>query len=193
MSTDPFDIMDKYFSEGDGAKAVSFTERNKVFKGVLMEPPVERQQTAPDGTLKYFDKEEKQPRMQLVFKFQTDERDPLDPQDKGVRSLWTKIEQIRAIREALKSQGLTRMEVGGTLEIKWHDEIPPKTRGHNATKLFVARWTPPPMGFMAEKTAAAFDDSPAPTAQKASSPIDTLRSLQGAAGPQRGDDSSIPF
>lgn len=200
MSNEVAEVWDKY-AGGDGGKAASFTQKGVVFKGVLMEHPVEKQQTTPSGELKWFDDEKKQPRMQLVFKFQTDERDPDDPEDKGIRSLWTKIEQIRAIREALKAAGSKRPEIGGTLELAWTSETPPKTRGHNPTKHFTARWTPPPIGLLAEEKPGSFDFDSAPVSTnsaEASSPLDNLRGMQskgrGNAGlPANLQDEQPPF
>jgi hypothetical protein len=189
------EVWDKYFNDGTGGKAVSFLQQGVLFKGVLMEEPTEKQQTQPDGTLKWFDKAETQPRMQLIFKFQTDERDPEDPEDTGVRSLWSKVEQIKAIKESLKEQGLRRMTVGGTLEIAWTHTSPPKVKGWNPTKHFKARWTPPPIGFMADDSNAAenfnFDAAPVATNSAVASPLDALKSMQN--GPQRGDDDTPPF
>lgn len=182
MSNEVAEVWDKYAGDVAGGKAASFTQKGVVFKGVLMENPIEKQQTAPDGTLKWFDKEEKQPRMQLVFKFQTDERDPEDPEDTGIRSLWTKIEQIKAIREALKAAGSKRPEIGGTLELAWTSETPPKVRGHNPTKHFTARWTPPVSSLLADEKPGGFDFDSAPvstnSAEKAGSPLDNLRGMQ---------------
>lgn len=194
MGTD--EVWDKYFNDGTGGKAVSFLEQGVLFKGVLMEEPTEKQQTSPSGELKWFDKEETQPRMQLIFKFKTDERDPADPEDLGVRSLWTKVEQIKAIKESLKEQNLRRMEVGGTLELAWVSTTPPKVKGWNPTKIFKARWTPPPLGFMAEKSTKdfSFDSAPVNTNSAIASPLQALQGLQaGGQGPQRGNDDVPPF
>lgn len=205
MSNEVPEVWDKYFNDSPGGKAVSFNEKGVVFKGVLLEEPVEKQQTTPSGELKWFDKEETQPRMQLVFKFQTDERDPEDPEDTGIRSLWTKIEQLRAIKESLKSQGLRRMAIGGTLELAWTDSRKAEVKGWNPTKLFTARWTPPPLGFMAEEKEKAFSFDTAPVStnsaepgSSASSPLDNLRGMQskgrGNAGlPANLQDETPPF
>lgn len=180
MSNEVAEVWDKYAGES-GGKAASFTQKGVVFKGVLLDNPVEKQQTTPSGELKWFDDAKTQPRMQLVFKFQTDERDPDDPEDTGLRSLWTKIEQIRAIREALKAAGSRRPEIGGTLELAWTSETPPKTRGHNPTKHFTARWTPPVSSLLADEKPGGFDFDSAPVntnSAESSSPLDNLRGMQ---------------
>lgn len=191
------EVWDKYFNEA-GGKSASFTTQGVVFKGTLLEEPTEKQQTTPSGDLKWFDKEETKPRMQLVFKFQTDERDPDDPEDKGVRSLWSKPEQIKAIRESLKAQGLRRMAIGGTLELAWTSSTASTTKGWNPTKHFTARWTPPPLGFMADEKPSKtfnFDDAPVNTNSAASSPLDALKGMQsGNAGlPKNLQNEEPPF
>lgn len=170
-------------SENAGGKAVSFEALGKgtVFKGTLMEDPVEREQVDKmTKEVKRF--KDGNVRTVWVFKFQTDERNPDDPEDKGVRSLWAKPDAIKKIRENLKAQGLTRIPIGGTLEIAWTGEIP--TDGY-PIKTFSARVTPPPAGFMAEKKSEtfSFDTAPVATNSAQPSPLDSLKALQGS-GPQ---------
>jgi hypothetical protein len=187
------DPWDKIMSEGAGGKTVSFLTKGVVVKGTLMEDPVERDQidlktkevkTFKDGNV----------RKVWVFRLQTDERDPADPEDKGVRNLWAKPDALKKIRENLKAQGLSRMPIGSTLEIAWTGEIP--TDGY-PIKTFTVRVTPPPAGFMAEPKADSFsfDTAPVATNSAQTSPLDSLRALQasGSAGPQAGNDSDIPF
>lgn len=202
MSNEVAEVWDKYAGDATGGKAASFLTQGVVFKGVLLEDPVEKQQTTPSGELKWFDAEQKQPRMQLVFKFQTDERDPEDPEDNGIRSLWTKIEQIRAIREALKEAGVKRPQVGGTLELAWTSSRKSETKGFNPTKLFTARWTPPVSSLLAdEKPGFNFDTAPVSTnsaepGSSASSPLDNLRGMQtrgNAKLPANLQDTDPPF
>lgn len=187
------DPWDKIMSEGTGGKTVSFLTKGVVFKGTLMEDPVEREQIdLKTKEVKKF--KDGNIRKVWVFKFQTDERDPADPEDKGVRSLWAKPDALKKIREALKAQGLGRMPIGSTLEIAWTGEIP--TDGY-PIKTFTVRVTPPPAGFMAEPKADSFnfDTAPVATNSAQASPLDSLRALQasGSAGPQAGNDSDIPF
>lgn len=194
------EVMDpwsKIMSEGGGGKTVTFNDKGVVFKGTLMEDPVEREQIDP-ATKEVKKYKDGNVRMQWVFKFQTEERDPSDPEDKGVRNLWAKHQAILAIRESLKSQGLSRMHVGGILELAWTGQIAPDRPGVHPTKTFTARYTPPPAGFMAEKPAEkpaesfSFDTAPVSTNSAQTSPLDSLRALQ-ASGPQSGSDTDIPF
>ncbi len=175
------DPWSKIMSENAGGKTVSFLVKGTVVKGTLMEDPVLRDQidlktkevkTFKDGNV----------RTVWVFKLQTDERDPSDPEDKGVRSLWAKPDALKKIREALKAQGLSRMPIGSTLEIAWTGEIP--TDGY-PIKTFSVRITPPPAGFMAEKKVESFsfDSAPVATNSAQASPLDSLKALQGS-GPQ---------
>jgi hypothetical protein len=191
MAEEVMDPWGQIMSEGGGGKTVSFLTKGVVFKGTLMEDPVERDQIDPiTKEVKTF--KDGNVRKQWVFKFQTDERDPADPNDKGVRNLWTKYHAILAIRENLKAQGLSRMRVGGMLEIAWTGEIPPVGLGY-PTKTFTARYTEPPAGFMAEPKVESFSFDTAPVAtNSAQSPLDALKAMQ-SSGPQPGTDDSIPF
>lgn len=189
------EVMDpwsKIMSESAGGKTVSFLTKGVVVKGTLMEDPVLRDQidlktkevkTFKDGNV----------RTVWVFRLQTDERDPADPEDKGIRSLWAKPDALKKIREALKAQGLSRMPIGSTLEIAWTGEIP--TDGY-PIKTFTVRITPPPAGFMAEPKADSFnfDTAPVATNSAQASPLDSLRALQASgSGPQPGNDQEPPF
>jgi hypothetical protein len=190
------EVMDpwgKIMSEGGGGKTVTFNDKGVVFKGVLMEDPVERDQIDP-ATNEVKTYKDGNVRKVWVFKFQTDERDPSDAEDKGVRNLWAKHQAILAIRESLKSQGLGRMRVGGTLEIAWTGQIAPDRPGVHPTKTFTARYTEPPAGFMAEKKVESFSFDTAPVATNSAqpSPLDSLKALQGS-GPQPGFTDEPPF
>lgn len=195
MVDEVMDPWGKIMSEGAGGKSVSFLTKGLVFKGVLMEDPVERDQIDPatNEIKKYKDGNI---RKQWVFKFQTDERDPADPADTGIRSLWAKHQAILAIRESLKKQGLSRMHIGGTLELAWTGEIAPDRPGVHPTKTFQARYTPPPAGFMAEPKSDNFSFDTAPVATNSAEPsaLDAMKALQASGqGPARGDDDKPPF
>lgn len=192
MAEEVMDPWGKIMSEGGGGKTVTFNDKGVVFKGVLMEDPVERDQIDP-ATKEVKTYKDGNVRRQWVFKFQTEERDPADPEDKGVRNLWAKHQAILAIRESLKSQGLNRMRVGGTLEIAWTGQIAPDRPGVHPTKTFTARYTEPPAGFMAEPKVESFSFDTAPVAtNSAQSPLDALKAMQ-ASGPQPGNDQEPPF
>lgn len=190
MAEEVMDPWNKIMAEGAEGKTVSFLTKGMVFKGTLMEDPIERDQidiltkevkTFKDGNV----------RRVWVFKFQTEERDISDPEDKGIRNLWAKPDAIKAIKENLKSQGLSRMRVGGVLEIAWTGDRP--NQGGYPTKLFTARYTEPPAGFMAEPKSETFNFDNAPVSTNSSqSPLDAMRAMQ-SSGPQAGTDDSIPF
>jgi hypothetical protein len=101
----------------------------------------------------------------------------------------------------LKEAGSKRPEVGGTLELAWTSETPPKTRGHNPTKHFTARWTPPVSSLLGEeKSGFNFDTAPVSTNSaepgSASSPLDNLRGMQTRGNsklPANLQDTTPPF
>jgi hypothetical protein len=174
------DLLEKYFTEGGGGKSANFLVKGVLLKGVLMEPPTEKVQTDLDGNEKTFADGKK--RTQLVLKLQTEERDPEDENDTGVRWLYTKHQMILAIRESLKEQGLKTLAVGGTLEIAWTGDQKAAKAGYHPTKLFQARWTPPPLSFMADEKPEGkfnFDSAPVNTNSAATSPLDALKGMQG--------------
>jgi hypothetical protein len=195
VADEVMDPWNKIMSEGGGGKTVTFNTKGVLFKGTLIEDPVERDQIDP-ATNEVKTYKDGNVRKQWVFKFQTDERDPLDPEDKGVRNLWAKHQAILAIRENLKSQGLSRMRIGGTLEIAWTGEIAPDRPGVHPTKTFKARYTEPPAGFMAEPKPDSFSFDTAPVATNSAEPsaLDAMKALQASGqGPARGTDADIPF
>lgn len=194
MVDEVMDPWNKIMSEGADGKTVTFNDKGVVFKGTLMEDPVERDQIDP-ATKEVKTYKDGNVRKVWVFKFQTDERDPSDPEDKGVRNLWAKHQAILAIRESLKAQGLGRMRVGGVLELAWTGQIAPDRPGVHPTKTFTARYTDPPAGFMAEPKTETFSFDTAPVATNSAqptSPLDAMRAMQ-ASGPQPGNDQEPPF
>ncbi len=188
------DLLEKYFTEGGGGKSAAFLVKGTLLKGVLMEPPTEQVQKDLEGNEKTF--EDGKVRKQLVLKLQTEERDPEDESDLGIRWLYTKHQMVLAFREALKASGEKVPRVGGTLEMAWTGEIPPSRKGYNPTKTFSARWTPPPISLLEEKK-STFDFDSAPVAKNsAESPLDSLRGMQGrgnAGLPANLQDEQPPF
>lgn len=165
---------------GAGGKAFSFKDAmGVIFKGELVSTPVEKDQIDPaTETVKTFD--DGTPRKVIVFTLQTDLRDPDNPEDDGLRTLWAKHEQVKAIGRAMREAKVKTLDVGGTLEIAWTGEVPPKRAGLHPTKTFQARWTPPAPSVMKSVFAAGeadvFGSAPAPVA--AQSTMAALRNMQ---------------
>ena len=89
-----------------------------------------------------------QPKMQLVVKLQTEQRDADDPEDDGIRSLYIsggfkRASTQKAIADAVRAAKAKGLEVGGTLAVKFTGEEPSSVRGFNPAKLYAARYEPP--------------------------------------------------
>lgn len=156
MSTD----VDQFLL-GSGAKSAKFPTVGTVVKGKIVEQPVLRQQTDfTTGELLTWD--DGSPRMQLVVKLATDERDPGETDDDGTRALYVKGEMRKAIADALKKAGKTGLAVGGTLAVKYTGDGPKPAKGF-APKLYAAQYEPPAAGedfFAAPAASAAADEEP---------------------------------
>lgn len=88
------------------------------------------------------------PVQQFVITIQTNERDPLDPDDDGIRNLYVKAygEQKRALQDAIRKAGSERLEIGATLVMQYVADGQASQRGFNPPKLFAFAYTPPQPG-----------------------------------------------
>lgn len=122
------------FLMGGGVKGAKFPDQQfgTTVTGTITEPPELRQQRDfDDNSLKFFD--DGNPMMQLVVKLQTSERDPADPDDDGVRAVYVKGQLREAVQKAVRAAGADRLEVGGTLTVRYvRDE--PNSRGRGKPK-----------------------------------------------------------
>lgn len=158
------------FLMGGGVKSASFPTIGTTVSGRIVRTPEVRQQTTPEGTPKTFDNGD--PMMQLVVQVQTDQRDPQDTEDDGVRALYIKSNMLAAVRAAVRTCGAKGLEVGGTLTVTYTGDGEKKRSAFNAPKLYAATYTPPTaqaandylMGSAAQpaQAAAAGVDAPPP-------------------------------
>jgi hypothetical protein len=82
--------------------------------------------------------------MQIVVQLQTDERDPANDADDGVRGLYIKANMLSAVRTAVRAAGATGLDVGGRLSVTYTGDGQPKRRGGKAPKEYTAAYAPPP-------------------------------------------------
>lgn len=178
---------------GAGGKALSFKDNKGVIvRGELVAAPTERDQIDPaTEKVKTFD--DGTPRKVIVFTLQTDLRDPDNPEDDGLRTLWAKWEQTKAIGKAMREAKVKTMEVGGTLEIAWTGEVPPVRAGLHPTKTFQARWTPPAPKAVQTVFAAGETDVFASTPTPAGPAQTTMGMLKNMQVSQHTQDSTPPF
>lgn len=136
MTQDPNDLL-----LGAGIASVKFPSFGTTVKGTVLHSEV-AQQTDINGNKLTWDNGE--PRTQVVITLQTDERDASIEDDDGRRKLYCKPQMQKAIGDALRAVGTgVRLEVGGTLAVRYESDAPPKVKGHNGAKQFSAQYRPP--------------------------------------------------
>ena len=145
------------FLMGGGTKSAKFEKIGTVVKGVIVAKPELQQQrdpkdnkpqTWPDGN----------PKQQVKVILQTEQRD--DDEDDGRRAVYIKSNMLKAVQAAMKTAGTTKLEVGGTLAIKFVKEGEKKNKAFSAPKLYAAKYDlPDPMAQAAEPEGAAADES----------------------------------
>lgn len=123
-----------------GGRAAKFEEAGTVIGGHLIaEPRSEQQKVYGEETLK-FDSQGR-PEMQVVITLQTAES--TGPEDDGMRNIYAKGNMLRAIGKAMLDAGSRKLEIGGTLYVKYLGDIPAKNPKHKPAKTFAASYTPP--------------------------------------------------
>jgi hypothetical protein len=142
MSTDA-----STFLLGGGGKSAKFENVGDAIKGVICAQPELRQQTdIKTGAPKCWDNGD--PMMQLVVKLQTEQRDPADPEDDGIRALYIsggfkRASLQKAVAEAVRAAKAKNLDVGGTLAVRFTGEEPSSTKGFSPAKLYAAQYQPP--------------------------------------------------
>lgn len=86
------------------------------------------------------------PKQQIIYTLQTDERDPEIEDDDGKRRVFAKWAIQRAISTCLAESGLAKvgLQEGGTLSIKFSGTQKASQRGYSDIKLYEASYTAPP-------------------------------------------------
>lgn len=147
MSTEDIDR----FLEGGGGKSAKFETMGDMVKGTVIDCSLQQQTSMDDNKPLFWDNGD--PRMQLVIKLQTDERDPDIENDEGVRSLYAKGGNFEvaqgqgkamktAIADAVKTSG-AKLREGGKLQVAYTGEGKKTNRGYAAPKLFTAKYEGP--------------------------------------------------
>ena len=158
---------------GGGVKSATFPNGayGHTVAGTITQPPTTSQQRDFDsGELLTWS--DGNPKMQIVVTLQTDQRDPSDPDDNGMRVLYIKASSAmqRAVRDAVKASGAKGLEVGGVLAVRYdRDEPNSKGRG-NPKKIYSAAYTPPAQQ-AAHDTLMGNGHQPAPVAPPMPAPV----------------------
>src|SRR5688500_7501049 len=103
---------------GAGTKSAAFPSIGTAVTGrIVREPKVQQQTDAATGDPKTFANGD--PMMQLVVQVQTDQRDPADADDDGIRAIYIKAKMLAAVRDAVRKSGAKGLEVGGELTVTY--------------------------------------------------------------------------
>lgn len=99
------------------------------------------------------------PKQQIIYTLQTDERDPEIEDDDGKRRVFAKWAIQRAISTCLAESGLAKvgLQEGGTLSIKFSGTQKASQRGYSDIKLYEASYTAPPPRTLASALAGSED------------------------------------
>jgi hypothetical protein len=128
-------IDDLLLAGGNAGKSMTFEQIGKSYSGTVFS--VESRQATDLSTGEGKVWKDGSPAMQLVIGIQTDERNPELENDDGIRYDYVKMwgEQKKALRASAQAAG-GAPEPGDFYGVKFVREIPSKTRGFNATKVY---------------------------------------------------------
>ncbi len=117
-----FDGVSDFLSGGSG-RAAKFDNPGDTVKGIILSADVRQQMDPVSKVLKTYN--DGNPMMQLVVNLQTDIRDPADPEDDGVRTVYIKGAKKNpqsgtgALIAALAQAGAPSIAEGGTLVVQF--------------------------------------------------------------------------
>lgn len=139
-TTDPNDLL-----LGSGIPAAKFAAVGATVKGTVVRSESGQQTDFATGKPLTFD--DGNPKMQVIITLQTDDRDPSVGDDNGQRKLYVRVgsQMHKAIAGALRSVN-AKLDVGGTLAVKYDHDEPSQTKGFNPAKQYVAQYAPPAQG-----------------------------------------------
>lgn len=134
-----------------------FDNIGDTISGPITKAPNEIQQNEfGTGKPLFWDDAKTQPRMQMVITVQTEDRDPQDPEDTGLRVLFIKKPSAlyNSIANAVVTSGITRdPDAGDKLTITYTGLGEKTNPAYNAPKQFTATFTPA-AGFFSGTTAS---------------------------------------
>lgn len=131
------------FLLGSGVKSASFLNIGDSHIGTITkEPSVVQERDPQTKELKYWAKTN-EPKWQLVVTIQTQERDPQNPHDDGLRGIYASGKKKAAIADAVRASGAKGLEVGGTLQVTYIGDAPLEQGQLRASKLYTAQYARP--------------------------------------------------
>lgn len=132
--TDPND-----FLLASGVPSFKFEQHGDTAKGTIVSLEMQQQRDFTTQAPMFWD--DGRPRMQLRIVLATDTHDNDD--DNGHRAIYVKGNMQQAVRDAIKTAGVAKIEVGGTLAVKYTGDGEPPKRGLHAPKEYKAKYEPP--------------------------------------------------
>ena len=150
MTTTHDDATD-FLLGGEKVRSAKFETVGDTVKGTILDAQVRQQTDISTGELLTWD--DGKPKQQLVITLQTDIREDVvigeDPDD-GRRRIYvkgsTKAESKSmtvAVRDALRTAGAQRLDIGATLAVRYTGDGVATTRGFTAPKQYAAKYEPP--------------------------------------------------
>lgn len=119
------------------AKSVKFLKEGDGVKGQIVKIH-DREPQTEFGTTKEIPGKE-----QVRIDIQTDERDPEDAGDNGIRTLYCKNQLAFSCGKAFTEAGVQGPEVGGHIEAYWTSTAAPSTPGLNGAKRYSVVYSAP--------------------------------------------------
>lgn len=132
--TDPND-----FLLSSGVPSFKFDAIGATAKGPIVSLDMQQQRDFNTGLGLTWDNGD--PKQQLRIVLITDLRD--NDQDNGHRAVYVKGQMQQAVRDAIKTAGAQKIEVGGTLAVRYDSDGDPPKKGLNAPKQYRAKYEPP--------------------------------------------------
>lgn len=134
------DTMDpNAFLLAGGVPSAKFPAIGTAVKGSIEHLEVQQQRDFTTGEPKYYD--DGKPMQMLVVTLATDERDPENADDDGMRRLFVRGQMLAAVRSAVRASG-AQLAVGGTLAVKYVSDKAPEKRGMSPAKQYEAAYRP---------------------------------------------------
>lgn len=135
---DPYDAF-----ASSGAATAKFPTVGTTVKGTFISMEYTQQRDFVTGKPAFWD--DQSPKMQFVITLATDERDPNEVDDDGMRRLYAKKggSMHNAIFAAVQKAQAGRLEPGGILAVRLEKMGPPPKPGLNEEKIFVAEYKRP--------------------------------------------------
>jgi len=151
-ANDAFDDVNDMLLSG-GVPWAKFEKIGATVTGVVQSAKSRQSRDIITGESKTWDNGD--PMMEVVVTIKTDLRDPEVEDDDGTRQLVINKSAMKtAIAQALR-KAKAKLEVGGTISVKYTEDAEPKQRGMNGAKQFEASYTPPAL-LDADELAASF-------------------------------------